>query len=126
GEEPGGVRADRADAGGVRGGRARRAGEVGRRCAMTTTGAKHTPGPLHTAEYETHYAVKRGSEILATGIRKEADARLYAAAPDLLAACKTLLNFARSVRPGGGVLAGEEMIFREADAAIAKAKGGQD
>lgn len=53
----------------------------------------------------------------------EADARLIAAAPDLLAACEALLRFAESVRPGGGVLAGEHDMLRDARAAISKAGG---
>lgn len=53
-----------------------------------------------------------------------ADARLIAAAPDLLAACKDLLRFAESVRPGGRVLESDADL-ESARAAIARAEGGE-
>jgi hypothetical protein len=55
---------------------------------------------------------------------QDANARLIAAAPDLLAACEKLLAFARSARPSGGVLAGEAEMFTDAEVAIRNAGGG--
>ena len=103
--------------------------------------ASHTPGPWEAIPAKNEYgeptiSIRGDGQFIATmntvsidgaefSLPPEgaANARLIAAAPDLLAACKALLNFARSVRPGGGVLAGEEMMFREAAAAIARATG---
>ena len=100
---------------------------------------KNTPGPWRT---ELCGRYKRGHYIVAEGVgrpsrvgyaysdirrmhlgEEEANARLIAAAPDLLAACEALLRFAESVRPGGGVLAGEHDMLRDARAAISKAGG---
>ena len=53
--------------------------------------------------------------------RTGARVSLIATAPKLLEACTRLLRFAESVRPGGGVLAGEREMFEAARAAIAEA-----
>ena len=97
------------------------------------TDSKHTPGPW-TTEYEnTHGAVNysihpptakkiedgiaRGrvyTRPLAYSIKEEANARLIAAAPDLLEACENIEN------DGGQV---PEHVWKMIQAAIAKATG---
>ena len=89
----------------------------------------HTPGPWAVNEWSGGWTVYGGRMPLATGVevariapvddereRNEADARLIAAAPDLLAACEALLGeFAEHDPYHPKVLA--------AEAAIAKARG---
>jgi len=65
--------------------------------------AQHTPGPWHVATYgegsASFYAVKRGPATICRVVEVDpmldrtgdANARLIAAAPDLLAACKEAL-----------------------------------
>ena len=98
---------------------------------------KHTPGPWSidgpnrfgcpriTAPYKPTctYLIAEASPDCPDDATMQANARLIAAAPDLLAACEALLRFAESVRPGGGVLAGEHDMLRDARAAISKAGG---
>jgi hypothetical protein len=112
------------------------------------SGAKHSPGP-----WEAHggggtgtrwniyawYVPPRGSvtpagrllvaqvNVAATGAEREANARLIAAAPDLLAALKRLRRQV-SLTPSG-MLAGisgrdDERTIADVDAAVAKAEGG--
>ena len=55
--------------------------------------AAHTPGPWHVATYgcsPDYFAIKQGPCTLATKITTEQDARLIAAAPDLLAVLERL------------------------------------
>lgn len=58
--------------------------------------AAHTPGPWHTAAYETFFAVKMGPRSVAIiqslTQEAEANARLIAAAPDLLEAAELVLT----------------------------------
>ena len=84
----------------------------------------HTPGPWHVESICHQWDVWSGIEIelggrgetLIVECDKEADARLIAAAPDLLAACEALMDLhdGRSVR-----------AIVMARAAIAKARGGK-
>lgn len=103
--------------------------------------SKHTPGPWRYkivdsrtcwAEVETEPNASGVHELVAVVVTLSSgddltaelhNARLIAAAPNLLAACEALLRFAESVRPGGGVLAGEREMFEASRAAIAKAGG---
>lgn len=55
----------------------------------------------------------------------EANVRLMSAAPSLLAACRKLLEFFESVRPGGPMLRGEVAAYVAAHEAIAKATGSE-
>lgn len=94
----------------------------------------HTPGPWRAGDAgHTVFGPKRsdGSLPASIAVMREvvegsvgANCRLMAAAPELLEACKTLLAFANSVRPGGGVLRTEREMLLDARAAIAKAEGG--
>ena len=114
---------------------------------MTTETTKHTPGPWGLALGELMGAsvtAENGDRIIAEvvypyettgwGPEDEANARLLAAAPDLLAALEELKRTIKQLDsyPGtryvGGVPAGMiEAVHRaaeQADAAIAKARGG--
>ena len=105
--------------------------------------AKHTPGPwqLHR-EKETFQGAPRDAEIRGAGGRyvvvrlgkinhdqQDANARLIAAAPDLLAACEALERWSRD-NGGGAYLEGLKWTkdiqdaVCDARAAIAAAKGG--
>jgi len=64
--------------------------------------------------------INNSNSTVATVYRPR-DAHLIAAAPDLYAACEKLLAFAHSVRPGGGVLAGEQELFAVARLALSRA-----
>ncbi len=89
--------------------------------------AKHTEGPLTTAHnFAPDYWEVRTDEaqptILARNIAREADARLYASAPDLLAALE-LLYKATMIDPYGGTASDMTAALNAARAAIAKARG---
>ena len=80
---------------------------------------QHTPGPWATRESATHVTVTnaRGDAVFHDDKRIPgvmADARLIAAAPELLEALKVLVE-------NGGI--GPEQMFHDARAAIAKATG---
>lgn len=101
--------------------------------------SKHTPGP-----WELRESAAAGRKVVASPrlgliailaehdvgeaewIQDEANARLIAAAPDLLAACKALLPMAEDdlFQYGGGLHAGDsDPTILAARAAIAKAEG---
>jgi len=86
---------------------------------------KHTPGPwvvdqlvdgydIHASEARCHVATASDPEMVWGAIGREEDARLIAAAPELLEALKQIANMGVPVQK-------EE--HRIARAAIAKAKG---
>jgi hypothetical protein len=79
---------------------------------------KHTPGPW--SKSERGYIFAGDSCIASTSDldENEANARLIAAAPDLLAALEQSLSWLSSY-PGGGANA----AWRKASEAIAKARG---
>jgi hypothetical protein len=88
---------------------------------------KHTPGPW-TMDYESgqyfflegpdqHPLMRQRGGMMPT----RHDARLIAAAPELLAACKSLLLYVETY--GGEVTANIEAAFPIYRAAIAKAEG---
>ena len=90
--------------------------------------SKHTPGPWETsrdAVQEGHVQItvysESDGERVATVFQCEANARLIAAAPDLLAALERSLNWLASY-PGGGTLSRTGPL-NQAHQAIAKAKG---
>ncbi len=93
----------------------------------STETQKHTPGPWEsqaTAGYETHgqravYAEENGKDI-AIVYDGEANARLIAAAPELLEACKALVG---SDHDGKSFTSRAALATRLARAAIAKAEG---
>lgn len=93
--------------------------------------SKHTPGPwalddnghdIRTHEDYWPIGCADGNLIAYVAhtddVMGEANARLIAAAPDLLAACEALLNEARQFFP---MVCGDAIT--EAEAAIAKARG---
>ena len=83
----------------------------------------HTPGPWHVATYgcsPDYFAIKQGPCTLATKITTEQDARLIAAAPELLAALSELVDYDEGSSEEGSY--GSEVMER-CRAAIAKAKG---
>ena len=84
--------------------------------------SKHTPGPWtaipdDTGDEREWYVVTEEEGVLALSVSEEADARLIAAAPDLLAALKFV-----STDPCFNVLG--SVTHDEVRAAIAKAEGG--
>jgi len=84
--------------------------------------SKHTPGPwtfVHEGGIDGGYFIdaKEDVVVLPRGRLTEADARLIAAAPDLLAALKLLVAF------GEGSFAQAVGAWEQARAAIAKAEG---
>ena len=100
---------------------------------------KHTPGPWKigfrngdgktngayiTREGGTSGVIVRGGG--GNGVRKEADARLIAAAPELLVACRMLAEVADQFQAGrrdGGTMGLISSAMDQARAAIAKAEG---
>ena len=89
--------------------------------------AKHTEGPLTTAHnFAPDYWEVRTDEaqptILARNIAREADARLYASAPDLLAALDELLSLVE-INHKAWEMQTDGPSLQRARAAIAKAKG---
>ena len=86
---------------------------------------RHTPGPWWLARAhpsEGTFAVGAGNSELALVLATtddttaKANARLIAAAPDLLQACRDMLQVGMSVRP-------DSVIWAELRAAIARATG---
>jgi hypothetical protein len=94
--------------------------------------AQHTPGPWETAvndEGQWDVCDAGGGDLLADlsdcPENAEANARLIAAAPELLAALKAILARVESGEGmGGKFLGGPPLPIREARAAIARATGG--
>jgi hypothetical protein len=103
---------------------------------------KHTPGPWAIKFRGDHSAYISLGDPTTGGPHKQfdiafdsrhpsdvADARLIAAAPDLLAALKALLAVAPPKAPGAGVIVGSEekhkAAIAAARAAVAKAEGAQ-
>lgn len=100
-------------------------------CVATTTNtksageksARHTPGPLTVLEdrYSAKFLVcaDAGKLVALAEVAREGDALLFAAAPDLLAACRRIL-----VEDGGcSCSEGGHCAWCLASAAIAKAEG---
>ena len=103
-----------------------------------TTNATHTPGPWiasdqsrHGCDYRDRHIMDDSGDILATvhAVRttaagRDANARLIAAAPDLLAACEAALSELEALRGvDEGFPQGE--TAQALRSAIAKAKGGE-
>lgn len=91
-----------------------------------TNETKHTPGPwfynrVSGYDYGSYQYSVSG---ICTNINKEADARLIAAAPELLAALEALLHGSRNVTSQADWQAEREEASAMARAAIAKARGG--
>jgi len=85
----------------------------------------HTPGPWHyqSSAGDHDYLVydeDNGKDIAIVRNFDVANARLVAAAPELLEACETLANYVADLEGGNGRTFG---IVTKARAAIAKAKG---
>ena len=86
----------------------------------------HTPGPWEVVNSEIHSADEVIAEVyILDGFRAdEANARLIAAAPDLLEACLTVVNgYETDGMEGMGNR--DEVFYKFCKAAIAKAKGQQ-
>lgn len=100
------------------------------------SGSNHTPGPWHETMYDGRVFVEpRGRsgtgeyicEVgLPSGDRVFEDARLIAAAPDLLAACEAAYHALRSYQYGNSATKLAEGVADEIAAAIAKARGAAD
>ncbi len=91
------------------------------------SGGKHTPGPwvysFESVDPEWAVVTTVGGAVIANvnaDHRQEANARLIAAAPDLLAALKLLESAARILPPN----IDPDSPLAQARAAIAKAEGG--
>jgi hypothetical protein len=90
---------------------------------VTMFSPSHTPGPWRAGEGDESHLVFMGEEAIAdTWLRgdcgdAEANARLIAAAPDLLVACKEALDFVHDMN------AANRQARRQILDAIAKAEG---
>ena len=86
--------------------------------------SKHTPGPwdaIPDCPEEGHgdwYVVAENEDVLSRGSSRD-DARLIAAAPDLLAALKAMSEYMAYAE----ILGEDKAVFKNARAAIAKAEG---
>ena len=86
-----------------------------------TTNTTHTPGPWKTRDslHENHGIVRTGTHMevqIHDSVCAEADARLIAAAPELLAALQVLVNDPHDTEPD---------CWANAARAVAKATGGE-
>lgn len=111
----------------------------------STTQTQHTPGPWTCHDgyrrinsrgslvvsvgdcpnqeyYSGRYAVEAPHLTAVNENELEANARLIAAAPDMLAELEELLMFARSVRPGGRILESDPDLDA-VESLIARARG---
>jgi hypothetical protein len=87
---------------------------------------KFTPGPWHVYQEKPHYysvgtdyAHDRGrDQNIVRDVRKEANARLMAAAPEMFDALVGLLAYINARIPGE-----ESVAYLEAQSALAKARG---
>ena len=79
--------------------------------------SEHTPGPWTPYGLDWRMVVDKDSEVIADVRTHDADARLIAAAPDLLAALEALMTEACDD------IAHQDEHTEAAEAAIAKAKG---
>ena len=95
---------------------------------------KHTPGPWSAEECRSGFAVyayKSGEAVVQTEddegrygtIANEANARLIAAAPELLDACEALARLCERFGVNPVTVSGGPSSLDRARAAIAKAKG---
>lgn len=82
--------------------------------------AAHTPGPWRATLHANGLVkVESNQRVICDGFRgEEANARLIAAAPDLLAALKAVL-----AQTGDESMEEQDAVFASAAAAIAKAEG---
>jgi hypothetical protein len=95
------------------------------RTKNTSNGVRHTAGPWQVAAYGCSpdwYAAKAGAFSVATQIKTELDARLIAAAPEMLAALEVCLEYFNSV-PEREVGPSSE-AYQAVEKVIAKALGG--
>lgn len=99
--------------------------------------AKHTPGPWKVSGRRRQVIGRHGAipcllarvNVAASGVECDANARLIAAAPDLLAACEAAIQFIRNGVEFGYIRlpdAGDPALLTPPalEAAVAKAKGG--
>lgn len=89
----------------------------------------HIDGPdgvyvLHAEWFERNMEEAEANAARATACVNACAGINPDAVPGLLAACKALIGFVGSVRPGGPVLAGEAEMVSDALIAIALAEGG--
>lgn len=87
----------------------------------------HTPGPWHVeppAASRPTWHVSDGSRAIAISIRSDANARLIAAAPDMLAALQAVLGrgYCEQRHPAGQDFV-DKVAVAKVRAAIAKATG---
>jgi hypothetical protein len=88
---------------------------------------KHTPGPWHAehvgeSDYGDVYEVYNVNTQIASSMW-EADARLIAAAPELLEALRYTLQYAEKLEKAAGLSSAANVSLDKARAAIAKAEG---
>jgi hypothetical protein len=97
---------------------------------MTTQNAQHTPGPWRVADGGvTHWYIYRDKDEIATTRHEfpnaEANARLIAAAPDLLAALEAAAPLLASYEQSNGDNNASRMLQAMYDA-IRRARGEED
>ena len=98
----------------------------------------HTPGPWKVvnhpkvAHVDSQRSVGAGGNGMASvawltggALHQEANARLIAAAPELLEALERLASAWRRMGPRTATIDGKPTAVEQADAAIAKARGGK-
>lgn len=98
--------------------------------SRTTDIVGHTPGPWHVGDYDNHTPIKteRGltvaftSGVTAVGKHDFANARLIAAAPELLATLKDVIAHLRSITLDPGDDEDDAPALTAAEALIAKAE----
>jgi hypothetical protein len=95
----------------------------------STSGPWNWTGPYETGGYKINFSVSMGGVYVEPGENTEANARLIASSPDLLAACKLALPFLEEYRERvikgeitGRLLTGDYGSVNDVRRAIAKAE----
>lgn len=86
--------------------------------------SKFTAGPWEEEPCDGEYYVRAPGRVVAQDILSEDDARLIAAAPELLAACEAGDSHFGWLMDRGALTREEEPVLAQIRAAIAKARGG--
>ena len=85
----------------------------------------HTPGPWRVRAYDVRtgrlFDIRAGADVVAYQSDREADARLIAAAPDLLEACKLAVEALKAPADHMAVQTARRII----EIVISKAEGAQ-
>lgn len=100
---------------------------------MTTDAKTHSPGPWESRP--THFGhsitapdmdereMRGATRIMVADVAQDANARLIATAPELLAALETTVSVIEQLVPEPSALGVADVVLYQARAAIAKARG---